>query len=134
MGFSLVITAPTVPGQFAGVQLTDGGQAATLKFEQASDLLRMYRVGTPTSELVLDVLLLGVAAFGLDRFVPRGQAEDAWTRDLHLTLPVSDVARWDAVRDSVERCLTFISGDAWALEFVPRTQKLVLPGDRKSVV
>ncbi|HEX8326111.1 MAG TPA: Qat anti-phage system QueC-like protein QatC [Hymenobacter sp.] len=127
MGFTLTIAEPTTPGQFAQIRLTDGTKSAALKFEQAADLLRMYRVGTPTSELVLDVLLLGITAFGLDRFVPRSTAEDAWTRELQLTLPVSDVALWEQVREGAERCLTFISGDAWQLEFVPRTEKLVLP-------
>jgi len=127
MGFTLTITEPTTAGRFAQVHLTDGIKSAALKFEQAADLLRMYRVGTPASEVVLDVLLLGITAFGLDRLVPRNDADDAWTREIHITLPVSDVLLWEQVRETAERCLTFISGDAWQLDFVARSEKLVLP-------
>jgi hypothetical protein len=77
MGFTLTITAPTTAGRFAQVHLTDGIKSASLKFERAADLLRMYRAGTPASEVVLDVLLLGITAFGLDSLVPRNDADAA---------------------------------------------------------
>ncbi|MGI4741279.1 MAG: Qat anti-phage system QueC-like protein QatC [Janthinobacterium lividum] len=128
MEFTLALTEPTLPGSFAHVRLTNTAQSADLKFDQAEDLLRMYRPGTLQSELVLDLMLLGATAFALDRLVKRSAADDAWTRDIALELPVSDVALWQQAQDSVERCLTFLSGDEWQVRFVPRVQKLVLPG------
>src|SRR5688572_8181572 len=45
--------------------------------------------------IAVDLLLLSASVYALDKSVPRKAADDAWTRTFALTMPVSDVGRWN---------------------------------------
>lgn len=60
-----------------------------------------------------DLLLLGAAVYCADRAAPRRYAADAWTRDLHLNVPVADSGTWPAA--ALQNALGFLSGDHWTL-------------------
>lgn len=68
----------------------------------------------------VDLLLLAAAVYALDKLVPRSSATDGWTRELSLTLPVSDPSIWSALRDRVNTCLSFLTGDVWTVEYAAR--------------
>lgn len=65
-----------------------------------------------------DFLLLASAVYSLDKLALRKKAEDCWTREFSLLLPVSDVAAWNAVKGELDNCLSFLTGDLWDVNFV----------------
>lgn len=89
--------------------------------------------GLTPNEVAFDLALLATAVMGTDTRVSRAMhAQDGWTRELHLYLPVSDVARWTGQAPVLARMLNFLTGDRWAFTFRPRPtkrRKLVGPPD-----
>ncbi len=83
--------------------------------DQLSDL------GLAPSEIGVDFLLLGSAILTADKNASRARyAEDSWTRELAISIPVSDPARWQAISDKLTQALAFLTGDRWTLEFRAR--------------
>jgi len=74
--------------------------------------------GLRPSPTAMDLLRLGGAVFCTDKVVKRAAAQDLWTRDLHLQVPVSDVALWEGAKSELVKALSFLSGDRWDLTFV----------------
>lgn len=70
--------------------------------------------------IVIDLLTLVAAVSYADRLVRRGEL--AWSRRIHLVIPVYDLARWNRneVTDSLVRALAFLTVDNWAFSFVER--------------
>lgn len=64
-----------------------------------------------------DFLLLAAAVYAADKAVDRRASRDAWTREISLTVPVSDPERWSKAADGLHRCVSFLSGDRWAFSF-----------------
>jgi 7-cyano-7-deazaguanine synthase in queuosine biosynthesis len=93
----------------------DDRPASTVQYEP--DFLK----GLEPSPVARDLLRLGGAVYCTDKAVKRAGSADAWTRDLSLQLPVSDVALWESAKDELEKALSFLSGDRWELTFVADT-------------
>jgi hypothetical protein len=73
----------------------------------------------PVPELNVDFVRVAVAAYAADRSTPRSSNGSNWSqRALELTVPVSDPSRWKPLDDRLAALLGFLSGDAWALNFV----------------
>ena len=89
-----------------------------------------FLAGLSPSPLALDLLRLGGAVFCVDKVAHRDEAPDSWTRELQLTLPVSDPGRWRALAPLLRETLGFLSGDHWSVSFTqPReTQQPNPPG------
>jgi 7-cyano-7-deazaguanine synthase in queuosine biosynthesis len=65
-----------------------------------------------------DLLRLGMAAYCTDKLLTRQEvADDAWTRDIELRLPVHRRSAFDAQRETLQRAMDFLSGDRWTLQF-----------------
>jgi hypothetical protein len=79
----------------------------------------------------IDFLLLSAAVYSLDKLVLRKNAGDCWTRNYSLELPVSDVGAWNAVKDELDKCLSFLTGDLWDVTFVTQTTSLIRPVYRR---
>jgi 7-cyano-7-deazaguanine synthase in queuosine biosynthesis len=78
----------------------------------------LYDAQLTPSEDALDLLLVGAAVFGADTHVSRDHtSQNNWTREISLSLPVSDLEKWNEVRPILERALRFLSGDFWTLSF-----------------
>lgn len=111
----------TDPGQRdAGAQMLldwfdDDRPAWTIQYKP--DFLR----GLAPSPIARDLLRVGGAVYCADKLVLRSSSADAWTREIALTVPVSDVARWQGVAPTLGKALSFLSGDRWDLTFVADT-------------
>lgn len=68
----------------------------------------------PQSE---DLLYLALAVYTADLRVPRYRAEDRWSRNFVLYLPVLEQELWEANREHAERTLGYLTGDTWELRF-----------------
>jgi 7-cyano-7-deazaguanine synthase in queuosine biosynthesis len=70
--------------------------------------------------VVFDALLVAAAVEFCDRSVKR--ATHCWARDFHVRIPAHDPSRWNngQVSEALHEALSFLTGDKWLLEFVPR--------------
>jgi hypothetical protein len=76
------------------------------------------------TELGIDLLILAAAVTAADTRISRAsEAQDSWTREIDLYLPVSDVSVWEEQVSLVERILRFLSGDVWRVSFRERHPK-----------
>jgi hypothetical protein len=71
-----------------------------------------------------DLLLVASLVYLIDKAVPRQVAEDRWTREMDVRLPVSEPALWAHVAPCLEDSLAFLTGDEWKFDFVARPQDL----------
>lgn len=78
------------------------------------------RLGLIPPAPAVDLLVIAMAVFAADLRVLRAWAEDRWSRDIVLHVPVFDVARWQGVAPSLAEMLNFLTGDMWDLEFRER--------------
>lgn len=78
---------------------------------------RLGRLG-PVRPANADLVRLGVLVYAADRSVLRRAGGSNWSRrNIHLTVPVTEVAAWEAVSERWEGLLAFLSGDSWSLTF-----------------
>ena len=81
----------------------------------------LRKVGLEPAEVGIDLLILGALVYAADTRIARAtEAQDGWTREIRIVIPVADVATWEGARPVVERALGFLSGDRWTIGFRPR--------------
>lgn len=81
----------------------------------------LFDEGLVPSEDALDLLLLGAAVFGADTHLSReGTSENAWTREIYLSIPVVSIEKWAPLVPTLESMLRFLSGDLWTIAFRSR--------------
>lgn len=68
----------------------------------------------------LDLLYLSLFVFAADRLFLREAANDCWSREIELFVPVLSIDKWIETKDLVEEMLNFLSGDKWTLYFRKR--------------
>ena len=64
-----------------------------------------------------DIIIIALSVFALDKRFARRMAYDAWTREFKINIPVLCYEKWNAVKEQIERLLSFLSGDIWVVEF-----------------
>lgn len=85
----------------------------------ALDMIR--RLGLRPSEIAIDLVILAAMINAADTRVSRGiNAQDGWTRELDVIVPVSNVVLWTKQTDLVENTLRFLTGDHWRIFFRSR--------------
>lgn len=77
------------------------------------DLLGCKNV-TPICE---DLFVIALSVFAVDKRVPRSKFQDAWTRAVHVSIPVLEIEKWETVKIELEKMLSFLSGDIWSFSF-----------------
>lgn len=76
------------------------------------------------SETGFDAIIFGLLVYMADMKISRrSQAQDSWSREIILTIPVYD-EKWSNYKETFERMLKFLTGDLWYVEFTKRTQLL----------
>ncbi|TGP30241.1 hypothetical protein EN828_28390 [Mesorhizobium sp. M2D.F.Ca.ET.185.01.1.1] len=84
-------------------------------------LEKLKTLGLCPSETAVDFLILAALINAADTRVSRARnAQNGWTRELDLTVPVSDVALWRSQTDLLGRTLRFLTGDHWRIFFRER--------------
>lgn len=80
--------------------------------------------GVSPTETAVDLAILAAAITAADTRISRSaDAQDAWTREIDLYLPVEDTPSWEALTPLLERTLKFLTGDHWRLFFRNRDPK-----------
>jgi hypothetical protein len=81
----------------------------------------LVQIGIFPSEIGLDLLIVAIHVYCADTRINRyTEAQDGWTREIHLVVPVSDPDRWLAINPLLKRMLDFLTGDRWSFDFRPR--------------
>lgn len=110
----------TRPGdQVTDVQLVSGKTRLDHGLGTALDFLSNN--GFTASEKAVDLLVLAALITAADtRITRRESAEDGWTREIDLLLPVSEPKLWTSLAPMVSKTLAFLTGDLWRLYFRKR--------------
>ena len=70
------------------------------------------------SEISIDLAILAATVTAADTRISRqDDAQDSWTREIDLNLPVSDIDLWSDNAQLIERILQFLTGDLWRISF-----------------
>jgi hypothetical protein len=66
----------------------------------------------------VDLFLISSFVYGVDRFIDRHTySTDGWSRELRVTFPVYNLQSWNSSATSLEKLLSFLTGDYWQVSF-----------------
>lgn len=86
-------------------------------------LSNMASLRLQPSEIAVDLILLASAVYAADKQINRKtHAQDSWTREIDIHVPVSNVDTWNGVAPTVQKALGFLTGDKWRIRFHERPQ------------
>lgn len=97
------------------------GDKSTQQSIQEFCLTQLEDQGLVPTTLAQDLFNLSMAVFAADKRTSRKQTMDGWTRDIVLHVPVSHASLWRSATAHVVDCLSFLTGDSWAVHFRTRT-------------
>lgn len=78
----------------------------------------------------IDLVTIATAVTAADTFELRDKASNAWSRQIHLHIPVTDENMWDFLAPELSSILNFLTGDQWEFTFEKTT--MVMPKPKKS--
>lgn len=91
--------------------------------------------GMYPGETAIDLAILAATVTAADTMISRADyAQDSWTREIDLYVPVSAPGLWQANAPLVERMLQFLTGDVWRVVFRPRQKGMKRLIDRDEEV
>lgn len=99
--------------------------------EQTTDVVldvdgaALLKVSRAIPDLAQDFLCIASCIYAADKAVPRDRAEDKWTRDLAIEIPVEHVDTWTGVADDLSDCIGFLTGDRWEVSFRHGEKRLI---------
>jgi 7-cyano-7-deazaguanine synthase in queuosine biosynthesis len=101
------------------LSFVDGDHRLGYGLGQALDQLE--ELGIRPSEAAIELALLAAVVTAADTRISReGEAQDSWSREVDLLIPVLDPHLWESVAPLVATTLTFLTGDYWTLSFRKR--------------
>ena len=101
------------------INFVDGEYRLGYGLGQALD--QLCELGLRPTETAVDLALLAAAITAADTRISRASdAQDAWTREIEIHLPVKDAVRWNGLAPLITKTLNFLTGDRWAVHFRPR--------------
>jgi len=65
----------------------------------------------------LDILYFTSIIYAIDKLLPRVEANDNWSRDITISIPVSDKKVWEMAIEPLKLALDFLTSDNWILLF-----------------
>jgi 7-cyano-7-deazaguanine synthase in queuosine biosynthesis len=81
--------------------------------------------GMYPDESAIDLAILAATVTAADTRISRTEdAQDSWSREIDLYLPVAEPKKWSNNIRLVERILQFLTGDYWRIEFRPRQKEM----------
>lgn len=113
-------TNPAEFGQYSLSLIDEAGQQQDVDLKFNFDDL--WRIGRDTSSVAFDFLVFAMSVYNADRAVSRAKySEEGWKRNIHLRVPVVNVAAMERGLESFRSAVDFLTGDAWFFEFVQAT-------------
>jgi len=81
---------------------------------------KFHRYGGARESLAEDFLFVSSVCYAVDLLVARQTAQDNWTRELSVKIPVRDADLWNNQAALLAEILRFLTGDKWILRFNKR--------------
>lgn len=79
----------------------------------------LWRIARDTSSVAFDFLVFAMSVYNADRAVSRAKySEEGWKRNIHLRVPVVNVAAMERGLGCFRSAVNFLTGDVWEFEFV----------------
>lgn len=104
------------------IDFLDGERRLGFGIGQALD--QLASLGLRASERAIDLVVLAALINAGDTRVSRSiNAQDGWTREIDLYVPVSAPEVWNNEKRHVETLLRFLTGDRWRVFFRARTDR-----------
>lgn len=97
----------------------------------------MVKLDLFPTEVGLDLLILAALVHAADTRISRKtESQDTWTREIHLVVPVSNLALWAGTSELLKTILEFLTGDRWVIEFKvrPRTFSRMIPDAQLDII
>ena len=113
-------------------QLDLGATPTQLAYGIGRTLADLRRMNVRPREIGIDLLVLAVHVHAADTRLNRVTcAQDSWTREIILSVPVSDPALWSGALPVLKTMLRFLTGDHWEIEFRSRPERFrnLTPGE-----
>lgn len=87
---------------------------------------QLQKLGLRPSERAFDLVVMAAAITAADTRIGRAHdAQDGWTREIELSVPVVEPQLWDEMREKLEQTLNFLTGDRWFLSFRERANSVM---------
>lgn len=84
----------------------------------------MRILGLYPTEVAVDLMVLAAHVYAADTRISRAsEAEDSWTREIRLVVPVTAPSIWYGAAIELKRLLDFLTGDRWTVDFRERPTK-----------
>lgn len=75
----------------------------------------------------IDLITIASAVTAAETFELREKAENAWARQMHLHVPVTDPDMWNFEEEELSSILNFLTGDQWKFTFEKTTMEMPKP-------
>ena len=116
-------TETVVPGHVGAhvteINFIDNYDRLEFGLGQALDQLDV--LGLVPGECAIDLALVAATVVAADTRISREtEAQDGWTREIEISVPVAEPAVWVQVSSLLQTALNFLTGDKWALQFRAR--------------
>ena len=96
-----------------------------LQFGVGHALEQLTKLGLTPTENALDLVFVAAMINAADTRVSRQKnAQDGWTREIDLYVPVSDPSVWSDCSSLIQVLLKFLTGDRWRIIFRGRPSKM----------
>ena len=101
------------------IPLMQKGKFSVFGMDHVISLLEAEKIYP--SEIAFDLVALALLVYTADTRISRElHAQDSWTREIFIDLPVSNPGLWEGQQQTIERMLKFLTGDIWIIRFLPR--------------
>ena len=85
--------------------------------------MELKRLKLEPNELSMDLLIIACSMYAADTRIDRLRfADDSWTREIDLFIPVSNCKIWNDQKHRIKEIFSFLTGDLWDLHFRPRVE------------
>ena len=111
------------------VQIYNTHQYDKTKYSVASRALldTVRDLGVNIDADAIDLITIATAVTAADTFERRETAADAWSREMHLYIPVKDKHKWSLLADRLRYILNFLTGDQWQFTFFETSMEIPKP-------
>ena len=124
MGMTRIVATPDAAAAAAangpdsiGVALYHSGTRDCAGLGSTLPMALRRKLSQAPSHVAWDFLSIALAVFAADRFVMRSEAEDSWTRVIHLDVALADPGAWQPQSQRLAAAFRFLTGDIWSLTF-----------------
>ncbi|MFJ5536338.1 Qat anti-phage system QueC-like protein QatC [Vreelandella titanicae] len=90
-------------------------------------LEKVRDLGVYIDENSIDLITIATAVTAADSFEQRKTAADAWSRAMHLHIPVTDECIWNLLSGRLSSILNFLTGDQWQFTFYKTSMTMPKP-------